>query len=198
MREAIIERTSKETSISVQLNLDGTGTSDIQTPVGFFNHMLEAFSKHSLIDLTIRAEGDMQVDQHHTIEDLGIVLGQALKQALADKKGIKRAGFFIYPMDEALAQCAIDISGRAYTQFSAEFKRQFCGDFDTDLTEHFFESIARGAGMNIAIQLLAGRNDHHKLEAIFKAFAKSMLTAISIEPRIAGSIPSTKGVIDEL
>lgn len=197
MRTGTFERDTKETTISVNLNLDGTGESRIDTPIKFLNHMFEAFSKHSLIDLEIHADGDMEIDQHHTIEDLGIVLGKAFKQALGDKKGINRAGFFIYPMDEALATVAIDIGGRPYLQFDASFKRRFCGDLDTDLVEHFFEAFSNAMGLNIVIKLDAGENDHHKLEAIFKGLAKSMKMAVEIDPRREDIIPSTKGAIDE-
>jgi len=198
MRKALFERDTKETKIKAEVNLDGTGQSEIETPINFLNHMLEAFSKHSLIDLTIVAQGDMEIDQHHTIEDLGIVLGKAIKKALGDKRGINRAGFFIYPMDESLATVAIDIGGRPYVQYSAEFTRRFCGDLDTDLIEHFFQSFSNAMGLNLVIKLEAGKNDHHKLEAIFKALAKAMKMAVEIDPRQADSIPSTKGAIDEL
>lgn len=195
MREAIVERKTKETAIRVKVRIDGKGHSNITTPIGFFSHMMEAFSKHSLIDLDIIADGDLEVDQHHVVEDLGIVLGEACKIALGEKRGIERAGFFIYPMDDALAQVAVDLGGRPYVLFDAEFKRRFCGDFDTDLTEHFFEAFANSLGANIAINLLGGKNDHHKLEAIFKAFAKSMKMACKFDPRLEDIIPSTKGTI---
>ena len=196
MRRVTLTRKSKETSIIIDINLDGTGNSEIQTPIGFLTHMLDAFTRHSLIDMKVEVSGDMEVDQHHTVEDLGFMLGKAINSALGDRIGISRAGYFVYPMDEALALCAIDLSGRPYLQFQASFKRQFCGDFDTDLLEHFFEAVARGAGMNIVIRLLAGENDHHKLEAIFKAFARALREAISIEPRLEGIIPSSKEVLD--
>lgn len=194
MRTASVSRKSSETEISIDLAIEGCGKYDIEIPVGFLTHMLEAFSKHGQFDLKIRATGDMQVDQHHTIEDLAYVLGSAFKKALGERRGIQRAGFFIYPMDDSLVQCAVDLSGRPYVIFDAKFAYQFCGQFDTSLTKHFFEAFARGCGANIAIRLLTGENDHHKLEAIFKAFAKSMRDACIIDPRI--SIPSTKGGFD--
>lgn len=198
MRRSKIQRNSKETTIEIDLNLDGSGNSNIITPLSFLNHMLEAFSKHSLIDINIRVEGDLEVDQHHTVEDLGLVLGKALKEALGNKDGINRAGFFIYPMDEALAMVAVDLGGRPFLQFDAEFKRRYCGDLDTDLVEHFFEALSNTLGANIVVKLQAGKNDHHKLEAIFKALAKSFKMAIEIDPRSSGNIPSTKGRIDDI
>jgi imidazoleglycerol-phosphate dehydratase len=198
MRTSNIQRTSKETTLKVKINIDGSGVSDINTPVNFLNHMLEAFSKHSLIDISIEASGDIEVDQHHTIEDLGLVLGKALKEALGNKQGINRAGFFIYPMDDALAMVAVDLGGRPYLQFNAEFKRRFCGDLDTDLIEHFFEALSNALGANIVVRLETGKNDHHKLEAIFKALAKSFKMAAEIDPRNRDTIPSTKGRIDDL
>jgi imidazoleglycerol-phosphate dehydratase len=198
MRRSKIQRKSKETTIEIDVNLDGSGNSNIITPLNFLNHMLEAFSKHSLIDINIKAEGDLEVDQHHTVEDLGLVLGKALKEALGNKEGINRAGFFIYPMDEALAMVAVDLGGRPFLQFDAEFKRRYCGDLDTDLVEHFFEALSNTLGANVVVILQAGKNDHHKLEAIFKALAKSFKMAIEIDPRRSGNIPSTKGRIDDI
>lgn len=195
MRQADIHRKTKETDISIELNIDGTGNCSIDTPIGFFNHMLESFGKHGLFDLTIKASGDLHVDQHHLIEDCGIVLGQTFGKALGDKKGINRAGYFVYPMDEALAVVAVDIGGRPYLQFEAGFRRRFCGEYDADLTEDFFLGFAFNLGANVVVRMPYGRSDHHKLEAIFKAFAKAMKMACSTDPRAIEDIPSTKGVI---
>lgn len=195
MRQADIHRKTKETEISIELNIDGTGNCSIDTPIGFFNHMLESFGKHGLFDLTIKASGDLHVDQHHLIEDCGIVLGQTFGKALGDKKGINRAGYFVYPMDEALAVVAVDIGGRPYLQFEAGFRRRFCGEYDADLTEDFFLGFAFNLGANVVVRMPYGRSDHHKLEAIFKAFAKAMKMACSTDPRAIEDIPSTKGVI---
>ena len=195
MRKASIERMTKETSIKADLNLDGKGKYDIKTPIGFFNHMLESFTKHGLFNLKINAKGDTDVDQHHLIEDCGVVLGQVFKKALKDKKGINRAGYFAYPMDDALAVVAIDIGGRPYTIFDAKFKRRFCGELDTDLLEEFFTAFSINLGANVVVKMPYGKNDHHKIEAIFKAFAKSMKMACSTDPRAIEDIPSTKGSI---
>jgi imidazoleglycerol-phosphate dehydratase len=197
MRISKIQRTTKETNISIHLNLDGKGEYNIQTPIGFFTHTLESFAKHGLFDLMITAKGDLHVDQHHLVEDCGIVLGQAFKQALGDKKGINRAGYFVYPMDEALAVVAIDIGGRPYLQFDAEFKRRFCGELDTDLLEDFFQGFAINLGANVVVRMPYGRSDHHKIEAIFKAFAKAMKMACYTDPRAIENIPSTKGMIED-
>lgn len=196
MRTAKINRKTKETGIKIKLNIDGRGKYKIKTPIGFFTHMLEAFAKHGLFNVEIDANGDMEVDQHHTVEDVGIVLGQAFREALGDKKGINRAGYFIYPMDEALAIVALDISGRPYLKFDAKFKRRFCGELDTDLLEDFFYGFSVGLGANLALQIEHGRSDHHKIEALFKAFAKSMKTACSKDKRAANELPSTKGLIE--
>jgi len=195
MRVANIKRETKETSINTSLNIDGDGKYEIITPIGLFTHMLNLFSKSSLIDLRMDVKGDLEVDQHHTIEDCGIVLGNAIKVALKEKKGINRAGYFIYPMDEALAVVAIDIGGRPFLQFDARFKRRFCGDLDTDLLEDFFYGFCTSLGANVVVKVISGRSDHHKIEAIFKAFGKAMKTACSLDPRMKGNIPSTKGII---
>lgn len=197
MRTSKINRKTKETDIKIKLNIDGKGKSQIKTPIGFFSHMLEAFAKHGLFDIKIDAKGDLEVDQHHTVEDVGIVLGQAFKEALGDKKGINRAGYFIYPMDESLAIVALDLSGRPYLKFNAKFKRRFCGDFDTDLLEDFFYGFSVGLGANIAVKIDYGRSDHHKIEALFKAFAKSMKTACSKDKRALNELPSTKELIEK-
>ena len=195
MRKSKIERVTNETKISIELTVEGTGKYNIQTPVGFFNHMLESFTKHGLFDISLKADGDLHVDQHHLVEDCGIVLGQTFKNALGDKKGINRAGYFTYPMDEALAVVAIDIGGRPFLQYETNFKRRFCGELDTDLLEDFFSGFAINLGANVVVRMPYGRSDHHKIEAIFKAFAKAMKMACSIDPQAIENIPSTKGKI---
>jgi imidazoleglycerol-phosphate dehydratase len=195
MRHSKIDRNTNETKISSELTIEGNGNYNIQTPIGFFNHMLESFTKHGIFDISIKADGDLHVDQHHLVEDCGIVLGQAFKEALGDKKGINRAGYFVYPMDEALAVVAIDIGGRPFLQFDAEFKRRFCGELDTDLLEDFFSGFALNLGANVVVRMPYGRSDHHKIEAIFKAFAKAMKMACSVDPQAIENIPSTKGKI---
>ena len=179
MRIAKISRKTKETEIKVMLNIDGKGKYQIKTPIGFFTHMLESFAKHGLFDIQLNVKGDLQVDQHHTVEDTGIVLGQAFSKALGDRKGINRAGYFIFPMDEALAIVAVDISGRPYLKFEGKLQRRFCGDLDTDLLEDFFYGFSVGLQANIALQIKYGRSDHHKIEALFKAFAKALKMACS-------------------
>lgn len=196
MRPTNIKRETKETNIEIKLNLDGKGNPKIKTPICFFTHMLESFTKHGLFDLDIEVSGDIKIDQHHTIEDTGIVLGQAFRKALGDKKGINRAGYFVYPMDESLAVVAVDIGGRPFTVFDAEFKRRFCGELDTDLLEDFFIGFSQGLGANVQVKMPYGRNDHHKIEAIFKAFAKAMKMACEINQRSTEEIPSTKGMIE--
>jgi len=196
MRTARIERKTRETDISIELNIDGKGSHDIKTPIGFLGHLLESFSKHGLFDIKMSIKGDLEVDQHHLIEDSGIVLGKAFKKALGDKKGINRAGYFVYPMDDALAVVAIDIGGRPYLQFEVKFKRRFCGEFDTDLLEDFFYGFSVNLGANIVVRMPYGRSDHHKIEATFKAFSKAMKMACSKDPRLIEDIPSTKGLID--
>ena len=191
-RTADLSRQTRETKVQVALNLDGTGEADLETGVGFFNHMLELLSRHSLIDLTVRAEGDLDVDFHHTVEDVGIVLGQALEKALGEKKGIGRYGSAIVPMDESLAQVAIDISGRAAFVFNVDFKGPTIGTFDVELVREFFKALANTAKMNLHVTVPYGENNHHISEAIFKATAKALRQAVSIDPRNP-AIPSTKG-----
>lgn len=191
-RIGTIERNTKETQIKLSLQLDGTGKSDISTGIGFFDHMLEGFSKHGFFDLSVHAKGDLHVDGHHTVEDVGIVLGQAIRQAVGDKAGMKRFGYFILPMDDALALCAVDLGGRAYFSFDGEFQTECVGDFETQLVTEFFYALASNAQMNLHIRLLAGQNDHHKIEAIFKAFGKALDQAVSMDERISGVL-STKG-----
>jgi len=192
MRSASINRKTNETDINITLNIDGTGVSKVSTGVGFFDHMLEGFCKHGFFDAEITTKGDLHVDGHHTIEDTGIVLGTAIKEAIGDKKGIKRFGYFILPMDDALALCAIDLGGRPYFEFDAEFTSPMVGDMDTQLVREFFYAISYASGMNLHIKLLNGVNDHHKIEAIFKAFGKALDEACSMDERIT-DVLSTKG-----
>ena len=196
MRKSEISRKTRETDISIALNIDGAGKADIHTSIGFLDHMLESFAKHGLFDITLQANGDTHVDQHHLVEDTGIVLGQTFKKALGDKKGINRAGYFVYPMDEALAVVAIDIGGRPYLKFDATFNRRYCGELDTDLMADFFHGFAVNLAANVHVNMPYGRSDHHKIEAIFKAFAKAMKIACSTDPRAKEILPSTKGMID--
>ena len=191
-REAKLTRKTKETDISVILQLDGTGKSMVNTGIGFFNHMLEGFARHGLFDLEINCEGDLAVDCHHTIEDCGIVLGNAIKKAVGDKKGIRRFGSCILPMDETLVMCAIDLSGRPYLQFDAEFTTDRVGYMDTEMVKEFFYAISYSAGMNLHIKVLSPGNNHHMIEAMFKAFASALHDATVIDPRIT-DILSTKG-----
>lgn len=194
-RSAELERNTNETKIKARIDLDGKGRYKIRSPLGFFNHMLESFSKHGNFDLEFHAEGDIQVDQHHLIEDSGLVLGRLFYQALGNRKGINRAGFFVFPMDDALAVVAVDIGGRPYLQYSVEFKRRFLGDFDTDLLEDFFYGFSVHLQANLAVRMPYGRSDHHKMESIFKALGKAMHMAVSLNPAQI-NIPSTKGIID--
>jgi imidazoleglycerol-phosphate dehydratase len=191
-RTATIERKTAETNIRLQLNLDGTGQADIATGVGFFDHMLTLFAKHSATDLSVHAEGDLQVDQHHTVEDVGICLGQALKQAVGDKAGIRRYGHFTLPMDETLATVAIDLSGRYALAFRADIPAAKIGDFDSELIEEFWNAFAGNALCNLHILVHYGRNSHHISEAIFKATARALRMALETDPRMTG-VPSTKG-----
>lgn len=193
-RTATVKRTTKETDISMQLNLDGTGKYQIHTGIGFFDHMLEGFSKHGFFDLDLTVKGDLQVDGHHTVEDVGIVLGTAIREAIGDKIGICRYGSFILPMDDALALCAVDLCGRPYFCMDADFKEERCGDFETTLVREFFYAISYSAGMNLHIKLLSGNNAHHMIEAIFKAFAKALDQAVSHDSRIQ-DVLSTKGTL---
>ena len=198
MRTARIERTTSESSVLVELDLDGTGITDISTTVGFYDHMLTAFGKHSLIDLTVRATGDTHIDVHHTVEDVAIAIGEALHQALGDKKGISRFGDALVPLDEALAQAVVDVSGRPSLVHSGEPAGQelhlIGGHFTGSLTRHVFESIAYHAGICLHVRVLAGRDPHHIVEAQFKAFARALRSAVELDPRVQG-IPSTKGTL---
>lgn len=191
-RIAVVERKTNETDIKVSLNLDGSGKNSIQTGIGFFDHMLEGFSKHGFFDLEISVNGDLKVDGHHTVEDTGIVLGEAIKKAVADKKGIKRFGQFLLPMDDSLALCAIDLSARPYFAFDCSFGGERVGEFELGLVKEFFYALSYSSGMNLHLQMLSGDNDHHKVEAMFKAFAKALDEATSYDPRITGVL-STKG-----
>ena len=193
-RVSTVARKTKETDISVSLNIDGSGISNIDTGNGFFDHMLDGFTRHGLFDLTVKAKGDLNVDCHHTIEDTGIVLGQAIAQAVGDKKGIKRYGSMILPMDETLVMCAIDLSGRPYFVMDGEFSSHMVGDFDTQMVREFFYAISYSAGMNLHLRIITGLNDHHKIEALFKAFSKALDEATTIDPRIS-DVLSTKGAL---
>lgn len=192
-RKATVSRKTNETDISIFLNIDGTGKRVITTPVGFINHMLDLFAKHGMFDLTIKASGDTYIDEHHTIEDIGIVLGSALAKALGDKRGIKRYGFFVLPMDEALATVAVDLSGRFAFVFNCPFSKDKVGDLSTELVHDFWDAFAQNAKINLNIKVEDGRNDHHKIEAIFKATARAIRMACEIDNRLEGKIPSTKG-----
>lgn len=191
-RTADYVRKTKETDISLHLNLDGTGSSSIHTGIGFFDHMLDGFARHGLFDLKVNVAGDLAVDCHHTIEDTGIVLGNAIKEAAGDKKGIRRYGSCILPMDETLVLCAVDLSGRPYLVFDGEFTTDRVGYMDTEMVKEFFYAISYTAGMNLHIRVLSGGNNHHMIEAMFKAFAKALDQATVIDPRIT-DILSTKG-----
>lgn len=193
MRKAKIERKTKETSITVNLNLDGKGEVSIETGLPFLNHMLELLARHANFDLILKAEGDLEVDAHHTVEDIGIVLGQALKQALGKKEGINRYGFSLLPMDESLAQVALDISGRPFLVFEVNFNQDKIGQFETDLFRDFFQAFVNHSGLTLHIKTLYGRNDHHLIESVFKGLAKALEMAISLNRK---NLPSTKEVID--
>lgn len=195
MRRATIERNTAETKISVSINLDGTGQYDNQTGVGFFDHMLDQLSRHSLIDMTIRAEGDYHIDDHHTVEDTGIALGQALTKALGDKKGINRYGSCLLAMDDAQVQCALDLSARPFLIFNLDFPTQKIGAFDTELVREFFQSVSTHGGITLHIDQNHGFNSHHIAEAAFKSVARALRQAVETDPRMANSLPSTKGAL---
>lgn len=195
MRTASINRKTHETQIAVSVNLDGTGTYDVSTGIGFLDHMIEQFSRHSLIDITCHIQGDLHVDQHHTTEDSAIAIGQALAQALGDKAGIGRYGDVHSPMDEALSRVSLDISGRPYFVWKAGFTQEKLGEFDTELVEHWFHSISQAVGITLHMELLYGTNNHHICEGLFKGFARAMRTAVELDPRKGGAIPSTKGIL---
>lgn len=191
-RTASVNRKTKETDIAISFNLDGSGSSVIDTGIGFFDHMLEGFAKHGFFDLNCKVTGDLQVDGHHTVEDAGIVLGQAIAQAVGDKKGIRRYGYFILPMDDALALCAVDLCGRPYLNFECEFTSPRVGYLDTELVREFFYAISYSSGMNLHIKMLSGSNNHHMIEAMFKAFAKALDMATGYDSRVT-DVLSTKG-----
>ncbi|MFC7735410.1 imidazoleglycerol-phosphate dehydratase HisB [Roseomonas sp. GCM10028921] len=195
-RRAEIARETSETRIQLRLNLDGTGRAEIATGIGFLDHMLTALARHAMIDLAVRAEGDLHIDFHHTTEDVGIVLGQAIRRALADKRGIRRYGQALVPMDEALAECAIDISGRPFLAWAASFPRDKVGEMDTELFEEFFRALAMNSAMTVHLTQRAGTNAHHIAEGLFKAFARALRMAVEADPRAEGTIPSTKGVLE--
>ena len=195
MRSAKVTRTTKETDVAVAVNLDGTGASAIETGIGFFDHMLDLLARHSRIDISVKAKGDLHIDHHHTTEDVGIALGQAVKQALGDMKGITRYADVHVPMDEALTRVAIDISGRPFLVFKAEFGRDKVGAFDTELVREWFQAFAINAGVTLHVETLYGSNDHHIAESCFKGLARALREAIAIDPRSAAAVPSTKGTL---
>ena len=193
MRQATIERNTAETKISVTVDLDGNGNYDNQTGVGFFDHMLDQLARHALIDLTVRAEGDLHIDDHHTVEDVGIALGRALTQALGDKRGIRRYGACLLPMDDALVRAALDLSGRPYLVWKVDFTAPKIGTFDTELVQEFFNALAMQGGITLHVEKLDGINSHHIAEAAFKAVARALRDALETDPRKADEVPSTKG-----
>jgi imidazoleglycerol-phosphate dehydratase len=194
MRQTEVTRKTKETDIWLTLNLDGSGTSTISTGIGFFDHMLTLFARHGLFDLQLRCQGDITVDGHHTVEDVGLALGQAFTQALGNKEGIRRYGFFFVPMDEALCRAVVDLSGRAYLVCQAEFPRENMGEMSTELVEEFFRALASQGQMNLHLEVLYGKNCHHIAEAMFKATARALAAAVRLDSRVHG-VPSTKGVL---
>lgn len=193
-RTATITRKTSETDITLTLNIDGSGQSDVQTGIGFFDHMLKSFAKHGFFDLSVHVDGDLEVDCHHTIEDTGIVLGNAIKQAIGDKKGIRRYGSFALPMDETLILTALDLSGRPYLSFDVTFTTDRVGGYDTEMVREFFQAVAYGCGMNLHIRQLAGQNNHHLIEAVYKSFAKALDEATGFDARIQ-DVLSTKGAL---
>ncbi len=195
MRTASLSRKTRETDITVEVTLDGTGVSEISTGVGFFDHMLDQIARHSLIDLKIQAKGDLHIDFHHTVEDVGIALGQAIRQALGDMKGITRYADVHLPMDETLTRVAMDISGRAFLVFRTEFHTPKIGEFDTQLVREFFQAFAMNAGLTLHVETLYGINDHHISESCFKGLARALRIAVSIDERQSGRVPSTKGTL---
>jgi len=195
MRTAKIERKTKETDIQVEVNLDGAGKFEIDTGVGFFDHMLTQIAVHGLFDLVIKAKGDLYIDAHHTVEDCGLVIGAAFKQALGDKRGIIRTASALVPMDETLGQVVVDFSGRPYTVINAEWTSPVVGGLPTTLLEHFFESFATASGVNLHVIVHYGQDNHHIAEALFKAMARAMAKAVQIDPRRSGSVPSSKGML---
>ena len=195
MRSANVQRKTRETEISASVSIDGTGTSRISTGIGFFDHMLDQLARHSLIDIEIEAKGDLHIDFHHTVEDTGIALGQALRKALGDLKGISRYADVLLPMDETMTRAAIDISGRPFLVFRTEFTRDKIGDFDTQLVREFFQAFAMNAGVTLHIETLYGFNEHHIAESCFKAVARALRVAVTLDPRQGDRVPSTKGAL---
>ncbi len=195
VRQSRVERKTKETDVTVHLNVDGTGDAKIETPIPFFTHMLEAWAKHGLMDVTIEAQGDVEVDLHHTVEDVGIVLGLALHEALADKRGLVRFGHAFVPMDEALVFAAVDVSGRPFLVFDVPVARTRVSNFDLDMLVEFFRALAFNAGITLHVKMHAGHNLHHIAEAVFKAVGRALATATRLDPRVAGILPSTKGLL---
>ena len=195
MRRGVIERQTTETSISITLTLDGRGRYDVRTGIRFLDHMLELFTRHGGFDLRLRAEGDLDVDQHHTVEDIGIALGEAVEAALGSRRGINRAGYFVMPMDESIGVVAIDLGGRAHAVVDSRVRMQKVGDLQAELLTDFFEGFARGARANVHLKVLYGRSDHHKVEALFKAFGRALRMACSRDRRLAKVMPSTKGLL---
>ena len=195
MRRATVQRKTKETDISLTVDLDGSGKSAISTGVGFFDHMLDQIARHGLFDLNVSAKGDLHIDDHHTVEDVGIALGQAIKQALGERKGIRRYATAYVPMDEALTRAAIDLSGRAFLVFEAQFPTPKIGTFDTELVREFFQALAGNCGANVHIDNIRGANSHHIAESCFKALARALRDAVEVDPRQADAVPSTKGVL---
>jgi imidazoleglycerol phosphate dehydratase HisB len=193
-RTARVERTTKETSVVVEVRLDGEVRARVATGIGFLDHMLELLAQHAAIDLVVEAKGDLRVDEHHTVEDVGLALGDALSKALGERRGIRRYGFLL-PMDESLAQVALDLGGRPYLVFQASFERERVGELPTELVVDFFKAMSDALKANVHVQIHYGRNDHHKIEAIFKAFGRALRMAIEDDPRLGGGVPSTKGVI---
>ncbi len=195
MRRATIQRNTAETKIALDLKIDGQGKYEIATGIRFFDHMLELFTRHGAFDLKLRCNGDLDVDQHHTVEDVGIALGQAFQEALGNKKGILRAGYFVMPMDETLAVAAIDLGGRSAAVVDTQVKSRIVGDLQSELVYDFFEAFSRGAQANVHMKVMYGRSNHHKIEAVFKAFARAMRFACSKDRRLARVLPSTKGLL---
>ena len=195
MREGLIDRRTRETAITVRLDLDGQGRYDVQTGIRFLDHMLELAARHGVMDLTLKAAGDLDVDQHHTVEDVGIALGEAFDKALGTRQGINRAGYFVMPMDETLAVAAVDFSGRTHAVVDLRLRVRRVGDLQAELVTDFFEGFAQGARANVHLKLLYGRSNHHKVEAIFKAFARALRVACSRDPQLGEMLPSTKGLL---
>jgi imidazoleglycerol-phosphate dehydratase len=195
MRMATVNRNTSETKIAVTVNLDGSGAYRVATGIGFLDHMLEQLSRHSLIDLDVAVEGDLHIDQHHTTEDSALAIGEAISQALADRRGITRYGTAYAPMDEAMTRCALDISGRPFLVWKLEFTQEKLGEWDTELVEHWFHSFAQTAGLTLHVENLYGRNNHHLVESAFKSLARALRQAVEIDPRKADAVPSTKGTL---